>query len=51
MKYYKKLEGEKIYLSPMNMNDAGKYAEWLNDFHTTDYIGRSGHLITEEMER
>lgn len=51
MKYYKKLEGERIYLSPMNMNDAGKYAEWLNDFYTTDYIGRSGHLITEEMER
>lgn len=32
MKYYKKLSGEKVYLSPICVEDAEKYCEWLNDF-------------------
>ncbi|MCF7794644.1 MAG: GNAT family N-acetyltransferase [Candidatus Cloacimonetes bacterium] len=32
MKYYKKLIGEKVYLSPICVEDAEKYCEWLNDF-------------------
>ena len=41
MKYFKKLVGEKIYLSPPNEEDIEIYTKWLNDFNTTDYIGRS----------
>lgn len=51
MKYFKKLLGERIYLSPMSVEDAEKYTEWLNDFETTDYIGRSDQVLTIENER
>ena len=40
MRYYKKLVGEKIYLSPLNVEDAEKYVEWFTDFRTTDGICR-----------
>ena len=51
MKYFKKLLGEKIYLSPRNVDDVEKFTEWLNDFETTDYLGRSGALVTIEAEK
>ncbi len=51
MKYYKKLIGDRIYLSPRSTEDAEKYTEWLNDFDTTDYLGRSGNVITFESEK
>ncbi len=51
MKYYKKLVGERIYLSPRNNEDVEKFTEWLNDFETTDYIGRSAYITTLDGER
>ena len=51
MKYFKKLIGERIYLSPISIEDAEKYVEWLNDFDTTDYIGRSHLTITIDEEK
>lgn len=51
MKYFKKLVGERIYLSPRNSEDVEQFTEWLNDFNTTDYIGRSGASVTLDMER
>ena len=45
MKYFKKLVGENIYLSPMNVEDAEIYSKWMNDFNTTDYIGSSSNII------
>lgn len=50
MKYFKKLRGERIYLSPRSIQDVEKYTEWMNDFDTTDYIGRSHLLTTLEGE-
>lgn len=50
-KYFKKLIGERIYLSPRSTEDAELFAEWLNDFETTDYIGRSHQLMTLEAEK
>ena len=41
MKYFKKIEGEKVYLSPMNLEDIEKYVKWMNDFSTTDGLGSS----------
>ena len=46
MKYFKKLIGDRIYLSPRNSEDVEIFTEWLNDFNTTDYLGRSGILTT-----
>lgn len=51
MKYFKKLVGKNIYLSPMSMEDAEQFAEWMNDFDTTDYIGQSHKIITIEKEK
>lgn len=51
MKYFKKLIGDNIYLSPRSAEDAETFTEWLNDFETTDYLGRSGTLTTREGER
>ncbi len=51
MKYFKKLLGENIYLSPLNVEDVEKYAEWFCDFRVTDGVGRSGQIMTVEKEK
>ena len=51
MKYFKKLVGDRIYLSPRNSGDVELFTEWLNDFETTDYLGRSGALVTLDGEK
>lgn len=51
MKYFKKIIGERIYLSPLNTEDAEKYTEWLSDFRVTDGLGRTNHVIGLEAER
>ena len=51
MKYFKKLVGEKVYLSPPREEDIEKYTKWLNDFNTTDYLGRSSKICTVEAEK
>lgn len=51
MKYNKKLIGEKIYLAPKRIEEAEQFTEWLNDFSTTDYLGRSHQIMTLEAER
>ena len=51
MKYFKKIIGERIYLSPRNTEDVEIFTQWLNDFETTDYLGRSGMLVTLDFER
>lgn len=51
MKYYKKLVGRRVYLSPMNAEDAEIYVEWLNDFSVTDGLGVSDKVTSLESER
>lgn len=51
MKYFKKLVGERIYLSPRNGEDVEIFTEWLNDFYVTDYIGRSHQTLTLQEEK
>lgn len=51
MKYFKKLVGDRIYLSPRNDEDVEKFTEWLNDFETTDYTGMSGVLMSLNGEK
>ncbi len=51
MKYYKKLVGDRIYLSPMSIEDAEKYVEWFCDFSMTDGIKKSASIMTTEAER
>lgn len=49
--YYKKIEGEKVYLSPMCIEDAPKYVKWMNDMSVTDGLNGSQNLVTLESER
>lgn len=51
MKYYKKLVGDRIYLSPRNAEDYEIFAEWLNDFQIADYVQRSGLIISNTAEK
>jgi len=51
MKYFKKLVGVRIYLSPRNVEDVEIFAEWMNDFNITDYLGRSYQTITLQEEK
>ena len=51
MSYYKKIVGDRIYLSPMCIEDAEKYVEWFCDFKTTDGIRKSGNIMTVEAEK
>lgn len=48
MGYFKKLIGDRIYLSPKGTSDAEieKFTEWMNDFQITDFTGRSGQITT-----
>lgn len=51
MRYFKKLVGENVYLSPINTEIYEKCTEWMNDFETTDYIGRSSNVMTLVSEK
>ena len=53
MKFFKKLVGDNVYLSPRNVDEEiiEKITEWLNDFETTDYTGKSASVITIEDEK
>lgn len=51
MKYYKKIVGDRIYLSPRNAEDYEVFAEWLNDPQVADYIGRSAQLMSNQAEK
>lgn len=51
MKYSRKLTGERIYLSPMNVDDAETYARWLSDPAVTDGLGSTAKLIGSVGER
>ena len=51
MKYFKKIVGDTIYLSPRNSEDVEIFTKWLNDFHVTDGLGRSGLLVTLNGEK
>lgn len=53
MEYFKKLVGDRIYLSPMGESEeeVKKFTEWMNNFSVTDYIGESAHIVTLSRER
>lgn len=52
MKYFMKLEGNRIFLSPMNLEDVEQYTKWMNDFSVTVNIGNasSHYSMVKEKE-
>lgn len=49
--YYKKIKGERVYLSPIDVNDYAIYTKWMNDFETSRFIMQYTNLITEQGEK
>jgi RimJ/RimL family protein N-acetyltransferase len=51
VKYFPKIPGERVYLSPISLEDAELYAAWLNDLKTTRYLTLASAQITVHGER
>jgi RimJ/RimL family protein N-acetyltransferase len=49
--YFKKLIGQKCYLSPIDENDAEKFTEWLNDLEVAYNINFHNRSINVEKEK
>lgn len=46
MKYFKKIVGERLYLSPINIEDVEKYTEWVNDLSVTINLSLSPYIFS-----
>ena len=49
MRYFRKIVGERLYLSPFNADDIEiytKWAEWMNDRILADFFGGHHNLVT-----
>ncbi|MDD3049921.1 MAG: GNAT family protein [Candidatus Cloacimonetes bacterium] len=46
MKYFRKLAGKNVYLSPVSMEDSERYTEWLNDIEVLKYL----EIISRNMD-
>jgi len=51
MKYYKKIVGKRLYLSPIHTEDIEQYTAWINDSAISDALGNSSQLFTIEKEK
>jgi RimJ/RimL family protein N-acetyltransferase len=51
MKYFRKIEGDELYLSPMSADDAQTYTRWLSDTRVTDGLGSTCRVFTVAQER
>ena len=51
MKYFKKLIGEHVYISPMNPEDSEIYTKWLNNAEITQYLSIHNGLVSIPGEK
>ena len=51
MRYFKKIVGDKVYLSPMNSDDYLKYVEWLNNYEIAKGVNQIINMISIESEK
>ena len=51
MKYFKKLVGEKVYLSPVNPEDYEINTKWLNDANITQYLSIHNKTVSLQGEK
>ncbi|MDR3313474.1 MAG: GNAT family N-acetyltransferase [Oscillospiraceae bacterium] len=51
MRYFKKIAGERVYLSPVNPEDLALYTKWINDPGVAKYIGQYSHQFSLPKER
>ena len=51
MKYFEKIKGERLYLSPINEEDLETYTKWMNNQDITEKIGNYSKVITLTSEK
>jgi RimJ/RimL family protein N-acetyltransferase len=51
MKYFPKVCGRDVYLSPISLEDAELYTRWLNDLSVTRYLTLAPHQMSLQAER
>ncbi len=51
MKYFRKLVGEKCYLSPISLDDVERYTEWVNDLEIGQFVLFSAAVLDLSKER
>ena len=51
MKYFHKLVGENVFLSPLNSEDKEKFTEWINDLEASLYLGAAERVVSLQGEK
>ena len=51
MRYFPKIVGERLYLSPINTDDVAQYTKWLNDPDVADHLGFYRQMISLGNEK
>lgn len=51
MRYFKKIIGDIVYLSPMNSEDYLKYVEWLNNYEIAKGVNHVTNVLSIEAEK
>jgi RimJ/RimL family protein N-acetyltransferase len=51
MKYFRKIESERLYLSPINIDDYEIYAKWANDKKVMLNLGAYGNILNAQAEK
>ena len=51
MKYFKKIKGERLYLSPINLDDLSLYTKWLNDIEVASNLGNYNRMLSLVNEK
>jgi RimJ/RimL family protein N-acetyltransferase len=51
MKYFPKMMGSKVFLSPISLEDAERYTAWLNDLSVTRFLTLASTQISLHGER
>lgn len=51
MRYFKKMEGSMIYLSPVNPDDTDKYTQWINNLPMSLKIGSATDVFSLPREK
>lgn len=51
MKYFNKIEGDNLYLSPVNVDDCELYTKWINDLSVAVPLGNASQVFTIQKEK
>ena len=51
MRYFEKIKGESVYLSPINADDYEIYTKWMNEKTVTENLGKHSRMTTLQGEK